>query len=147
MSSGDPKLGSIVEIRIKVNNEHTIQRGTLRFWGATDFAPGKWAGIELSAPYGKNNGTVQGIKYFTCQPNHGVFIKPSQVTIVSNEAEPKLAAAAVPAQEARSTITPPLSNVCVTQSHLNFACDLCSAQCRAFPHNRGPPKNIKHWSD
>ena len=38
-----------------------------------------WLGIELDQPVGKNDGTVSGIRYFTCQPNHGVFAPPSKV--------------------------------------------------------------------
>ena len=35
--------------------------------------------MELDQPVGKNDGTVSGIRYFTCQPNHGVFAPPSKV--------------------------------------------------------------------
>jgi len=28
---------------------------------------------------GKNNGSVQGKKYFTCEDNHGIFVRQSQV--------------------------------------------------------------------
>ena len=36
---------------------------------------GEWAGIVLDTPVGKNDGAVAGIRYFQCQPNHGVFVK------------------------------------------------------------------------
>ena len=55
----DPPLGSIVEI--------PAGRGTVRFCGVTSFSPGKWIGIELDEPKGKNDGNVQGVKYFTCK--------------------------------------------------------------------------------
>jgi dynactin 1 len=110
----DPKLGTIVEIRIKVNDALTLQRGVLRFWGATDFATGKWAGIELSLPHGKNNGTVQGIKYFTCPPNHGVFVKPSQVNVVQErESVPTPPPARAAPSPAPAPATPP-GKVCQT---------------------------------
>ncbi|KAH7340157.1 dynein associated protein-domain-containing protein [Rhizoctonia solani] len=58
-------------------------RGTVRFAGTTSFAPGKWVGVELAVPNGKNDGSVKDVAYFSCAPNHGVFVRPSQVKIVS----------------------------------------------------------------
>lgn len=49
-----------------------IQSGTLRFCGTTQFAAGMWAGVELDEAVGKNNGSVAGVQYFTCQPSYGI---------------------------------------------------------------------------
>lgn len=57
-------------------------KGICRFIGATKFSPGKWVGVELSEPNGKNNGTVQGIEYFQCKPNYGVFVRISQIKVI-----------------------------------------------------------------
>lgn len=40
-------------------------RGEVAYIGMTTFASGKWAGIVLTEPKGKNNGTIQGNSYFT----------------------------------------------------------------------------------
>lgn len=40
---------------------------------------GIWLGIELDKPSGKNDGSVRGVKYFSCPPKHGVFAPPSRV--------------------------------------------------------------------
>ncbi|KAM6973297.1 CAP-Gly domain-containing linker protein 4 [Aplochiton taeniatus] len=53
--------------------------GVVRFRGKTNFAPGFWLGIELDMPSGKNDGSVSGVKYFSCLPKHGVFAPPSRV--------------------------------------------------------------------
>ncbi|ORX62149.1 hypothetical protein DM01DRAFT_1379982 [Hesseltinella vesiculosa] len=53
--------------------------GTIRYVGTTSFQTGKWIGIELDEPLGKNSGVVQGKRYFECRMNHGVFVRPSQV--------------------------------------------------------------------
>ncbi len=45
----------------------------------TEFADGMWAGVELQKPVGKNDGSVNGVKYFECIPNHGVFVRPESV--------------------------------------------------------------------
>lgn len=42
---------------------------------------GKWIGVVLDDAKGKNNGTVQGKRYFTCEENHGIFVRQSQVQI------------------------------------------------------------------
>ncbi|NP_001349445.1 uncharacterized protein LOC449988 isoform 1 [Danio rerio] len=53
--------------------------GVVRFYGKTSFAPGFWLGIELDKPGGKNDGSVGGVRYFSCPPKHGVFAPPSRV--------------------------------------------------------------------
>lgn len=78
--SSDPQLGAIVEI--------PVGRGVVRFSGTTSFSAGKWVGIELDKSEGKNDGTIQGITYFNCKPNYGVFVRPSQVKVIGNEREP-----------------------------------------------------------
>lgn len=40
-------------------------RGEVAYIGMTTFAAGKWVGVVLSEPKGKNNGTIQGTSYFT----------------------------------------------------------------------------------
>lgn len=42
-------------------------KGTVRFVGNTKFRDGIWVGLELESPAGKNNGEVQGVKYFSCE--------------------------------------------------------------------------------
>ena len=48
-----------------------LQRGILKFCGLTEFASGHWAGIALVDSLGKNDGSVAGIRYFDCEPEHG----------------------------------------------------------------------------
>ncbi|WVQ73438.1 hypothetical protein IAR50_003010 [Cryptococcus sp. DSM 104548] len=51
--------------------------GTLRFYGATEFKEGVWAGVELEGGFkgkGKNDGNVGGVQYFSCPPNCGIFV-------------------------------------------------------------------------
>lgn len=67
------KVGSLVEV---IGKGH---RGTVAYIGNTLFASGKWVGVILEEPKGKNDGTVQGKRYFTCQENRGIFVRQSQV--------------------------------------------------------------------
>lgn len=73
------ELNSLVKVRDNL--------GRVRYIGQTKFAPGDWIGIELSSPNGKNNGQVGGVKYFECQPLHGIFVRPQAVTLVENKHE------------------------------------------------------------
>ncbi len=57
------------------------RRGTVRYVGDVEFAKGVWVGVELDEPLGKNNGIVNGKKYFACSTNYGVFVKPDKVRV------------------------------------------------------------------
>lgn len=43
------------------------------------FVTGYWYGIELDQPTGKHDGSVFGVRYFTCAPRHGVFAPASRI--------------------------------------------------------------------
>lgn len=61
---------------------------TVKFAGSTHFATGDWLGVELENASGKNDGAVQGQRYFHCEPSHGMFVRPS-VAIVLDQPTPK----------------------------------------------------------
>ncbi|NXR40173.1 DCTN1 protein, partial [Zosterops hypoxanthus] len=75
------KVGSRVEV---IGKGH---RGTVAYVGATLFATGKWVGVILDEAKGKNDGTVQGRKYFTCEENHGIFVRQSQIQVFEDGAD------------------------------------------------------------
>ncbi|KAJ2336269.1 hypothetical protein GGH91_005295, partial [Coemansia sp. RSA 2671] len=73
-----PGVGQAVEVQ--------GGRGIVRFCGSTEFATGRWFGVELEGPYGKNDGSVKGKRYFECQPDYGVFVRSSQVKLLTSSA-------------------------------------------------------------
>ncbi|GES86297.1 dynactin 1 [Rhizophagus clarus] len=76
MATADLTIDARCEIQGKV--------GTIRFIGPTEFATGKWVGVELDEPSGKNNGSVKGKHYFDCKTNHGVFVRASQIKFLNS---------------------------------------------------------------
>lgn len=57
--------------------------GIVRFVGTTHFASGDWVGIELEDDSGKNDGSVQGERYFDCGMGHGMFVRPTTLAIIA----------------------------------------------------------------
>ncbi|WVQ65710.1 uncharacterized protein L199_003888 [Kwoniella botswanensis] len=75
MTTPEAPIGAKVQVAAGV--------GYVRWTGSNPgFAAGKWVGVELLEAGGKNDGSVKGERYFDCQPNHGVFVRPSQVKIL-----------------------------------------------------------------
>ncbi|RDW90299.1 putative dynactin [Aspergillus mulundensis] len=58
------------------------RQATVRFIGATSFADGEWIGVELTDDSGKNDGSVQGERYFDCEPGFGMFVRPTAIAAV-----------------------------------------------------------------
>jgi dynactin complex subunit len=63
---------------LQVNDRVVLQdgrRGIVKYIGLVSFAPGQWAGVRLLLPTGRNDGSVDGRRYFTCDPNYGCFVR------------------------------------------------------------------------
>ncbi|XP_065140307.1 CAP-Gly domain-containing linker protein 2 isoform X1 [Paramisgurnus dabryanus] len=71
--AGDFVLGE----RVWVNG---VKLGVIAYLGETQFSPGQWAGVVLNDLVGKNDGSVNGVRYFECQPLQGIFTRPSKLT-------------------------------------------------------------------
>ncbi|EIE79626.1 hypothetical protein G6F46_004081 [Rhizopus delemar] len=60
--------------------------GTLKFLGEAEFKEGYWAGIQLDIPgTGKNDGSVKGLRYFSCPPQTGLFVLASKLTPLDHQ--------------------------------------------------------------
>ena len=73
----------------------TFRCGTVRFVGETQFRAGQWVGVELDGPDGRHSGEIDGVRYFTCSANHGLFVRPNAVEPMSSAAG-KIPAAQAP---------------------------------------------------
>lgn len=69
-------------MQVMMKDKQPALVGIVQFVGHTSFASGLWAGIRLEVPLGKNNGVVQGVRYFQCLPLHGLFVRPQQLVVM-----------------------------------------------------------------
>jgi len=60
--------------------------GVIVFIGETHFSTGEWAGVVLDGPIGKNDGSVAGRRYFSCEANHGIFARQSKLSRIPTDA-------------------------------------------------------------
>ncbi|CAN7985125.1 unnamed protein product [Ixodes pacificus] len=67
----------IIGDRVWVNG---TKPGYIQFLGETQFSSGDWAGVVLDEPVGKNDGSVNGVRYFQCEPRRGVFARPERLS-------------------------------------------------------------------
>ncbi|OTA91040.1 hypothetical protein M434DRAFT_397525 [Hypoxylon sp. CO27-5] len=82
------------------------RNGVVRYVGQAHFAPGEWVGVELEDDSGKNDGAVQGERYFECEPGRGMFVRPATVTILQAAPTPAPRSAAPIRRGSRtSTVT------------------------------------------
>ncbi|KAJ5539431.1 hypothetical protein N7513_007763 [Penicillium frequentans] len=79
MSGQDISSGSVITLT-------DGRQATVRFIGSTHFAAGDWIGVELTDATGKNDGAVQGERYFDCEAGYGMFIRPTAVGAVLPQA-------------------------------------------------------------
>ncbi|XP_048413139.2 CAP-Gly domain-containing linker protein 2 isoform X2 [Stegostoma tigrinum] len=110
---GDDCIGDFaIGDRIWVNG---VKPGIIQFLGETQFAPGKWAGVVLDEPVGKNDGSVGGVRYFECGALQGIFTRPSKLALrpssdgAGSDAHSGDSVTFPAAASQHGTATPPLS--------------------------------------
>uniref|UniRef100_A0A1A9ZN83 CAP-Gly domain-containing protein n=1 Tax=Glossina pallidipes TaxID=7398 RepID=A0A1A9ZN83_GLOPL len=84
------KNGLTVGDRIIVSSGFGSRPGILRYLGETQFASGNWCGIELDEATGKNDGSVDGVRYFECKPKYGVFVPIAKVSLSPSSKKTRL---------------------------------------------------------
>ncbi|XP_026789182.3 ubiquitin carboxyl-terminal hydrolase CYLD isoform X1 [Pangasianodon hypophthalmus] len=67
------KVGSVVEVNLAKGPAFA----TVRWIGSLPDRPSRMAGLELKEACGVSDGTFKDVRYFTCAPKHGLFVKVS----------------------------------------------------------------------
>ncbi|KAF9698589.1 hypothetical protein EKO04_003712 [Ascochyta lentis] len=88
--------------KIETNTHRT---GIVKYVGSIHVAEGAWLGIDLQEPTGKNDGSVRGERYFDCPPQHGLFVKETDILQILAQPAPK----AAPAPKPKATAPTPRS--------------------------------------
>jgi tubulin-folding cofactor B len=91
----DPSAPSLEEAKLRVH-ENEIKargedekRGEIMYVGEVEEIPGgtgKWVGVKLDEPVGKNDGSLKGKRYWGMDTEgggakHGVFVRPEKVEV------------------------------------------------------------------
>nr|XP_050850660.1 dynactin subunit 1 isoform X2 [Vespula vulgaris] len=105
------KVGQRVEISGK------DCQGIIAYIGYPTFASGKWIGVMLDEPKGKNNGTVKGQQYFKCPDNHGMFVRQGQIILLDESGNRTDLAS--PSSAGSSATTPDEGSAVRARSRLN----------------------------
>jgi tubulin-folding cofactor B len=72
------KVGDRCQVRVA---GAPTRLAAVMYLGELDKKPGFFVGVKYDEPLGKNDGSVEGKRYFECPPNYGGFIKPENITV------------------------------------------------------------------
>ncbi len=71
------KVGDRCQVRV-INAATRL--GQVMYLGQVNDKQGYFVGVRYDEPLGKNDGSLDGKRYFECAPNYGGFLKPEFVT-------------------------------------------------------------------
>ncbi|KAF2749179.1 hypothetical protein M011DRAFT_485222 [Sporormia fimetaria CBS 119925] len=117
----EPRVGATVELG-------DGRKAIVRYSGDIHVSSGQFYGVELPDATGKNDGSVQGQRYFECPPGHGLFVRRSGIARV-------VAQPPQPATRRASVARPPVPKTQLRQSSV-------SASSRTAPKDTATSKRI-----
>ena len=82
--SGVSGISDKVMIGDSVRIISSQKKGIIQFVGDTRFSKGTWIGVVLEDATGKNDGSIGGVRYFTCPALRGVFVREDKLEKIEN---------------------------------------------------------------
>ncbi|ETO26423.1 hypothetical protein RFI_10714 [Reticulomyxa filosa] len=82
---------SINGLRLTIHDKVKVKgrsNGEVKFIGPTLFGPNVWYGVELDSKLGRNNGMVQGVRYFQAQAQTAVFVREEALIPLGTRCRP-----------------------------------------------------------
>uniref|UniRef100_A0A7S2W2E0 CAP-Gly domain-containing protein n=1 Tax=Mucochytrium quahogii TaxID=96639 RepID=A0A7S2W2E0_9STRA len=70
----------------RVQIKSSGETGYVAYIGRLQGKSGEFIGVSLDRPVGKNDGSVNGKRYFDCGPNRGTFVREENVHVISSNA-------------------------------------------------------------
>ena len=110
LASGRPHSASLPDWLVvgeSVQVRPSNLSGVVCFVGPTQFAPGLWVGVELDTSRGKNDGCVDGVRYFTCLARRGMFVRPKSLKLDRRGREMRAVRVASDSPASRTTVSSP----------------------------------------
>ncbi|XP_066151700.1 restin homolog [Euwallacea fornicatus] len=77
----------ISKLHVGRSVQHGDKHGFLKYVGRVHFAEGVWCGIELTDALGKHDGTIKGVRYFSCSQQRGLMAPVSKVALTKSNSE------------------------------------------------------------
>jgi hypothetical protein len=76
---------------VALEREGRVMKGAVRFVGRPTFVEkgdtSLWIGVQLAFPAGDSDGTVDGVHYFSCNPNYGCWVRPFDLQLVTKSVD------------------------------------------------------------
>lgn len=85
--SGVSGISDKVMIGDSVRITSSQKKGIIQFVGETRFAKGIWIGVVLEDATGKNDGSIGGVRYFSCPALRGVFVKEDKLEKIDKKSK------------------------------------------------------------
>ncbi|ORX61790.1 hypothetical protein DM01DRAFT_314812 [Hesseltinella vesiculosa] len=80
-SDSEPENEMVVGSRVNLFKRPLPTIGTVRYIGPVESEIGEWVGVELDHRVGNSDGCIRGKRYFSTDPQRGIFLKRNDLEL------------------------------------------------------------------